>query len=223
MTMLVGMYRADLRGDIILAADGCRALKKRSSGAWIEEESRDIKSVRLSEACAIAISAGSLRFVNWLLAYLYDKPAWRELGDAVSATRIIMEDEARYLRDGYLLGDLTQDLCGFRLPSPKKKEEGSGLTVLVAGSRSDGRTGIELWRFTQASMKHCYASVPVRYSVLDSEDEPGVEDCLVASVDTEANLRQAFAVVAERYPGRVNGNVGIRCLHEGFAFRWLNN
>ncbi|MBN1859761.1 hypothetical protein JW848_11255 [Candidatus Bipolaricaulota bacterium] len=223
MTMLVGMYRADLNGDIILAADGCRALRKGSSEAWVEEESYEIKSVRLSETCAIAISASSLRFANWLLAHLYDKPAWRELGDAVSATRIIMADEARYLRDGYMLGDLNRDLCGFRLPSPKKKEEGSGLTVLVAGSRSDGRTGIELWRFTEASMKHCYAFVPVRYSVLDGKDEDSVEDCLVASADTEANLQQAFAMVAERYPGRVNANVGIRCLHEGFAFRWLNN
>jgi len=107
---------------------------------------------------------------------------------------------------------------------PIKEEIGAGVTVLGVGIRKDGSSGIEQWRFTQASMAHRHDPVPIVYSVLERGDEDScMINYLTKSKDLEKNIQAAFSYAAEKHPGRINANVVIRSMSEKFKSRWLNS
>ena len=219
--MLIALPRGDGSGDILLAADGCLAVGDHSTQEWREEASYEVKSVRLSKTCAIALSAGSVRFVNHFLAHVFREPSWRELED--SATSIIMANEEAFLRPGLQAREAEREMSEFVLPRPAKEERGTGLTAIVAGVYDGGVPAVRQWRYAFGSACKDTRQLSVLYTLYDESHGPGIVSRLLASKDTEACVAEAFKFGAEVYPGRVNANVGLRCLHEEFRFRWLSN
>lgn len=219
--MLVAAHRYDFSGDIILAADGCRACGSPVTGIWTEELSREVKSVRLSEQCAVSLSSGTMRFINAFLAHIFDMPEWAKLPEDVSASSVIVEDESRYLRDEFSLLDLETKMLSFRLPIPKPEERRCTLVAIIAGDTGGGRPGFRHWRYSQMGFERGVEDAPVLYSLLDERNDEAIVSELTASRDTEKCIRNAIEYAAQKHPGLVNRNVSVRCLHEGFALRWL--